>query len=108
FRDESMHMSFAFKVVDTVRAEEPDLFDDAMKADIIEMLKEAVECEVAFAEDVLAGGVHGLSIGDMRLYLESIADARAITLGLAPIFGSQNPLGFMELQDVQELTNFFE
>ena len=28
FRDESMHMAFAFDVVDTVRAEEPDLFDD--------------------------------------------------------------------------------
>ena len=24
------------------------------------------------------------------------------------IFGSKNPFGFMELQDVQELTNFFE
>jgi ribonucleoside-diphosphate reductase beta chain len=24
------------------------------------------------------------------------------------VFGSKNPFGFMELQDVQELTNFFE
>jgi ribonucleoside-diphosphate reductase beta chain len=29
-------------------------------------------------------------------------------LGIAPAFGSKNPFGFMELQDVQELTNFFE
>src|SRR5213079_2437667 len=28
FRDETMHMSFAFEVVDTVRKEEPELFDD--------------------------------------------------------------------------------
>ena len=26
----------------------------------------------------------------------------------APIYGSKNPFGFMELQDVQELSNFFE
>lgn len=25
-----------------------------------------------------------------------------------PVFGSKNPFGFMELQDLQELTNFFE
>jgi len=30
FRDESMHMAFAFDVVDTVRREEPDLFDEAL------------------------------------------------------------------------------
>src|SRR5690606_6101715 len=30
FRDESMHMSFAFDVVDTVREEEPDLFDERL------------------------------------------------------------------------------
>jgi ribonucleoside-diphosphate reductase beta chain len=29
-------------------------------------------------------------------------------LGLEPIYGSKNPFGFMELQDVQELSNFFE
>ena len=32
FRDESMHMDFAFDVVDTVREEEPDLFDDELAA----------------------------------------------------------------------------
>src|ERR1700754_603042 len=36
FRDESMHMEFAFSVVDTVRAEEPELFDDAMIAQVRE------------------------------------------------------------------------
>ncbi len=108
FRDESMHMNFAFRVVETVREEEPDLFDAKLKADITEMLKEAVDCETAFAEDVLSGGVHGLSLGDMRTYLEYVADARAQTLGLPPIYGSENPFSFMALQDVQELTNFFE
>jgi ribonucleoside-diphosphate reductase beta chain len=33
---------------------------------------------------------------------------RAGLLGIEPIFGSKNPFSFMELQDVQELTNFFE
>jgi len=108
FRDESCHMNFAFEVVDTVREEEPELFDDRMREDVVAMLKEAVECELAFAEDLLQGGVPGLSLRDMRQYLQYVADQRLRNLGLEPVFGSRNPFAFMELQDVQELSNFFE
>ena len=108
FRDESMHMAFAFDVVDTVRREEPDLFDDDLHAQVRQMLREAVDAEVQFAEDLLAQGVAGLALADMRSYLEHVADRRLAALGLAPEYGSKNPFAFMELQDVQELSNFFE
>ncbi|NYF80286.1 ribonucleotide-diphosphate reductase subunit beta [Granulicella arctica] len=108
FRDESAHLEFAFEVVSVVRGSHPELFDAKMEADVVEMMKEAVECEVQFAEDLLSGGVAGMSVRDMRQYLEFVADSRVVRLGMEPIFGSKNPFGFMELQDVQELTNFFE
>ncbi|WP_141731082.1 ribonucleotide-diphosphate reductase subunit beta [Oligoflexus tunisiensis] len=108
FRDESCHMNFAFSVIDQVRREEPDLFDDGLRRDITRMVDEAVECEMAFAQDVLGFGIAGLSEKDMRSYLEYVADQRLVTLGIAPVYMSKNPFGFMELQDVQELTNFFE
>jgi len=108
FRDESAHMSFALEVVNTVRKEEPELFDDAMTRDIVTMIDEAVECEMQFAEDILSGGVAGLSVVDMRQYLEFIADQRLTMLGLPKVYGAKNPFSFMDLQDVQELANFFE
>jgi ribonucleoside-diphosphate reductase beta chain len=108
FRDESMHMAFAFDVVATVRAEEPDLFDDKLTAEVRDMLTEAVECEVQFAADLLEQGISGLSLPDMREYLQHVADRRLAQLGLDPVYGSRNPFAFMELQDVQELSNFFE
>lgn len=108
FRDESAHMAFAFDVLDTVRREEPELFDSQWAADVNAMMAEAVECEAAFAEDVLAGGVVGLSQREMRQYLEYVADRRLARLGLPVRYGASNPLPFMALQDVQELTNFFE
>lgn len=108
FRDESCHMNFAFEVIHTARQEEPDLIDDAFEQQVIDMLTEAVDCEYAFAEDTLSGGVAGLSLKDMREYLQYCADQRLAQLGFAKHFGSQNPFGFMDLQDVQELTNFFE
>ena len=108
FRDESMHMQFALEVVDTVRREEPELFDDQMTRDVTTMLEEAVECEMKFAEDILGQGVPGMSIADMRTYLEFVADQRLENLSLPKRFGSKNPFSFMDLQDVQELSNFFE
>ncbi len=108
FRDESGHMAFAFEVVRTVRAEEPDLFDDAMRSQIEDMLEDAIACETQFAEDVLSGGVAGLSVKDIRQYLEYCADQRLAQLDLPRKYGARNPFDFMDLQDVQEVTNFFE
>jgi ribonucleoside-diphosphate reductase beta chain len=108
FRDESMHMAFAFDVVETVRREEPDLFDASLAEQVVTMLREAVDCEVQFAEDLLGAGVAGLSIADMRAYLEHVADRRLAQLGMPPAYRSKNPLSFMDLQDVQEVANFFE
>lgn len=108
FRDESAHMDFAFECVRTIRGEEPDLFDEAMQQQVREMLAEAIECEMQFAADVLSGGVAGISERDMRQYLQHCADAHFARLGMPRVYNVRNPLPFMELQDVQELTNFFE
>jgi ribonucleoside-diphosphate reductase beta chain len=108
FRDESMHMAFALDVIETVRHEQPGLFDEGLARQVRQMIGEAVECEVGFAQDLLGGGIPGLSVADMREYLQHVADRRLAQLGLEAVYGSRNPFGFMELQDVQELSNFFE
>jgi ribonucleoside-diphosphate reductase beta chain len=108
FRDESAHMGFAFEAIEKIRSEEPELFDDAFARDVETMIEEAIVCETTFAEDLLQGGVAGLSVPDVRRYLEHCADRRFVALGMKPRYGTRNPFEFMELQDVQELTNFFE
>jgi ribonucleoside-diphosphate reductase beta chain len=108
FRDESMHIKFAFEVINTVRAESPELFDDEFEKQIVAMLEEAVDCETSFAEDLLGQGVADFSLTDMRAYLESVADQRLQSFGIKKRYGTRNPLSFMELQDVQELANSFE
>ena len=108
FRDESAHMAFALDVIKVVRNEEPALFDENLHRQIVTMLDEAVECEMQFAEDILSGGISGLSVANMRQYLEFIADQRLVMLGMQKVYGAKNPFSFMDLQDVQELANFFE
>ncbi len=108
FRDESCHMNFAFEVIDTVRKESPELFDEDLKKRVTEMITEAVECETQFANDTLNYGIIGMSKEGMRKYLEFVADQRFLRLGYEKVYGSKNPFDFMEQQDVQELANFFE
>ena len=63
------------------------------------------------------GLLPGLASGTNRVFRDErahmafayeVADQRLTMLGLPPMYGDRNPFAFMELQDVQELANFFE
>jgi ribonucleoside-diphosphate reductase beta chain len=108
FRDESAHIDFAMEVIKVAREEEPALFDDRMNDMIKVMVEEAIQCELTFAQEILSQGLAGLSLKDMKTYLQFIADQRLDRLQIPAVYKVKNPFGFMELQDTQELTNFFE
>jgi ribonucleoside-diphosphate reductase beta chain len=72
------------------------------------MMEEAIQCELTFAQEILSQGLAGLSLKDMKTYLQFIADQRLNALNIPSQYNVKNPFGFMELQDTQELTNFFE
>ena len=108
FRDESLHMNVAFETVDLIRAEYPELWNADMDQRVIDMIDEAIDCEAAFGEDVLSLGVSGMSSSDMKTYLQFVGDQRLMRLGIKPKYNVRNPFPFMELQDMQALTNFFE
>jgi ribonucleoside-diphosphate reductase beta chain len=108
FRDESMHIAFASEVIRIARAEEPELFNEQMEEMVTQMLEDAIDCEMEFAKDILDSGIAGLSLKDMRQYLEFVADQRLESLNIKPRYNTRNPFSFMELQDMQELANFFE
>ena len=103
-----MHIAFANEVIHTARKEEPELFNEQMNEMVIQMIEDAIDCEMTFANDLLGLGVAGLSAKDMRQYLEYVADQRLESLHIPPRYGAKNPFSFMELQDMQELANFFE
>lgn len=108
FRDESMHIDCALEVVNTARKEDPTLFNEQMNDMVIQMMEDAIEAEMGFAKDILDAGVAGLSLKDMRQYLEFVADQRLESLHIPARYKVKNPFPFMELQDMQELANFFE
>lgn len=107
-RDESCHIDAAMEVINVVRQEQPALFNGTLEAKAKQMITQAIDTEMVFTQDVLDLGVAGLSPKDMRTYLEYVGDQRLVALGYGTLWGRKNPFPFMELQDIQELTNFFE
>lgn len=108
FRDESFHMNVAFEVVDIIRKEYPTLWDDDFEQDVINMLQDAIDCEFQFAQDALSLGIGGLTESDMLDYLKFTADEHLARLGIPKHFGGKNNFDFMELQNLEGHSNFFE
>lgn len=65
--------------------------DASLKSRITEMIKEAVDCEMQFATDVLSLGVAGMSTRDMQAYLGFVADQRLERFGLEKVFIPRTP-----------------
>ncbi len=74
-------MAFAFDVVDTVRREEPDLFDDELTRQIRAMLGEAVDAEARSPRTCSARGSRDCRWPTCARYLEHVADRRLAQLG---------------------------
>ena len=51
----------------------------------------------------------GISFGELEKYLKFITDRRLMVLGFQPEFNiTENPLRFLQKEDVKKLINFFE
>ncbi|MEM6406475.1 MAG: ribonucleotide-diphosphate reductase subunit beta [Pseudomonadota bacterium] len=109
-RDESMHMNFGMDVINQIKLENPNLWTPEFQADIIGMITEAVELEIAYAQDTMPRGVLGLNAGMFADYLQFIANRRCGQIGLPEQYpGVTNPFPWMsEVLDLKKEKNFFE
>lgn len=108
-RDESIHLNFGIDLINGIKAENPELWSAEFQQTMIERVREAVELEIAYANDCLPNGVLGLNAGLFRDYVQYIADRRLERIGLPPQYGSNNPFPWMsETMDLSKEKNFFE
>ena len=109
-RDESMHCNFGIDLINTIKMENPGLWDAQFAAEIKALFMEAVELEYRYAEDTMPRGVLGLNANMFKAYLRFIANRRAVQIGLGELFpGEENPFPWMaEMIDLKKERNFFE
>ena len=109
-RDESMHVNFGIDVINQIKIENPNLWDDQMKLDAAQMILEGTELEIQYARDTMPRGVLGMNAAMMEEYLKFIANRRLTQLGLDEEFtGVSNPFPWMsEIIDLRKEKNFFE
>ena len=75
-----------------------------------DILKEAVEIEIAFVRAGLPNNLVGLSVDDMCEYVQFCGDRLMSMLvhPYKPIWKAKQPLVFMEMISIDAKTNFFE
>ena len=109
-RDESMHLNFGIDMINQIKLENPQIWDDGMKEQATEMILQATQLEIEYARDTMPRGVLGMNAAMMEDYLEFIANRRLVQIGLPEQFeGVSNPFPWMsEIMDLRKEKNFFE
>ncbi|TDJ22593.1 MAG: ribonucleotide-diphosphate reductase subunit beta [Gammaproteobacteria bacterium] len=109
-RDESMHVNFGIDVINQIKLENPELWDQDMQDLGTQMILEGTELEISYARDTMPRGVLGMNANMMAEYLKFIANRRLAQIGLAEQFpGVKNPFPWMsEIMDLKKEKNFFE
>jgi ribonucleoside-diphosphate reductase beta chain len=109
-RDESMHLNFGIDVINQIKLENPQLWTESFREEIIQMILEGTELEIEYARDTMPRGVLGMNAAMMEEYLHFIANRRLAQLGLPEQYpGAENPFPWMsEIMDLRKEKNFFE
>ena len=109
-RDESMHMNFGIDVINQIKIENPQLWTSEFQQQMVDLILEGVELEIAYAYDTMPRGILGMNGAMFEEYVKFIANRRLSQIGLEAQFpGVQNPFQWMsETLDLKKEKNFFE
>ena len=108
-RDESVHLAFGCDLINTIKSENPYIWEDGFKENIIKLIKKAVELEKRYAYDACPEGLLGINPDQFAEYVEYIADRRLERIELPKIYNTENPFPWMSQSvDLNKEKNFFE
>lgn len=109
-RDESNHIELFRKLLIELVEENPGIWTEEFKAELVGLMQEAVSLEKEFIRDCLPVDAIGLKKEEFLDYIDFIADRRLEGCGLPKLNpGITNPLPWLaEVQDIKKEQNFFE
>jgi ribonucleotide reductase beta subunit family protein with ferritin-like domain len=101
-RDEGLHCDFACHLYTNF------IRNKLSRSRILEIICEAVECEIGFVEESLPRNLHGMNAASMAIYVKFVADRLLRALGQESHYAVRNPFDFMDMIGMPGKTNFFE
>jgi len=108
-RDESVHLAFGADLINTIVAENPEIWTDAFKANSVRTIMTGVDLECEYAKGALPTNILGLNAEMVKQYVQYIGDRRLERINLRRVYGAQNPFPWMsEIADLKKEKNFFE
>ncbi|MDJ0625252.1 MAG: ribonucleotide-diphosphate reductase subunit beta [Candidatus Caenarcaniphilales bacterium] len=108
-RDETVHLGFGMQAMRQMIKDNPNLITDDLQAELVAIMKQAVELESNYAEVAMPEGILGLNKNYYLQYCQYIADRRMGALKMDPIYRVANPAPWLATQtDLPELVSFFE
>lgn len=109
-RDESLHIEFGINLLNKIREQHPDVWDDELDKELVGYLLSAVELEIQYAKDVLPNGILGLNADMFVDYMQFVANRRLASLKMDHRYANNvNPFPWLsETIDLTKQKNFFE
>jgi len=109
-RDEVTHLILFQNLINSLRKERPDLFDDELKAEVYDMFKKAVKLESDWGKYITQGQILGLTNEIVEQYIQYLADDRLASVGFEKLYNVEHPIkwvdDFSKFND--QKGNFFE
>jgi len=109
-RDETNHIALGRYILEKLIEENPDVWTDKFRKELVEFMREGVELEKEFVLDCLPENIVGMTQKDFLEFVDYNADRRLESLGLPRLSNIKiNP--FLWLDEViflQKEKNFFE
>ncbi len=109
-RDESNHIALGRYILEKLIEENPDIWTEAFRAELVEFMREGIELEKEFVRDCLPEDMVGMTQQDYLDYVDYNADRRLLSLGL-PALSTVKNNPFLWLDEViflKKEKNFFE
>ncbi|MBN2414152.1 ribonucleotide-diphosphate reductase subunit beta [candidate division KSB1 bacterium] len=109
--DESLHLLNGIEAILILLEETPEIVEDqAFVEEIRRIITDSTELEFKYIERMFGGKtIYGLTYKELERYLKYITDRRLEELGFEPVYYvDENPLKFLQKEDLKKLTNFFE
>ena len=108
-RDESLHLAFGCDLINTIKAENPEVWTQTFQDELVDLIKQSVVLEKNYAFDACPQGVLGINAEQFSEYVEYIADRRLERIDLPKQYGKKNPFPWMgQSTDLAKEKNFFE